>query len=386
MSDARATEERVLGLIGRIYDAALEPTQWPGVVDGLAQFYSGTAAITTQDSVGAAARISAASGIDPSFARSYEAYYVGKRPWSSRVGRIAVGERFTPRLLLDQNDYERTEYFNDWLRPQGIYYLSSYALAKDGPGTTFLTLSRSRRSGDFNVGELRLARKLVPHLQRALAMHRRLFAATQQRDLLAHGLEGLGIGAILVDLEGHIRFANRIAEGFLHRGDALVARHQRVQARTLLATNSLHRAIRAAARTGAGLGQESGGLLALPRADGRSLQAMVCPFPISRADWAGQLLPSALIFVSDAARNVTLRPAHLQQLYGLSPAEAKLMSALASGKTLDEYVDPAGITRATAKTQLQQIFMKTNWHRQSDIVRGALASGIAQIAAMTAPR
>lgn len=108
---------------------------------------------------------------------------------------------------------------------------------------------------------------------------------------------------------------------------------------------------------------------------------MVCPLPVSKADWAGRFVPSALIFVSDATRSVTLRPADLEQLYGLTRAEAKLMCALVSGTTLEKYVEAAGISGTTAKTHLQHIFMKTGWHRQSDIVRGALANGIAQIAA-----
>src|SRR5690348_12806499 len=90
----RPIEERLLGAIGRIYDAALAPERWQSFVDDLAELYAGTAAISTQDPLSSAARISASSGIDPAFARSYETYYVGKRPWASRVGDISVGEIF----------------------------------------------------------------------------------------------------------------------------------------------------------------------------------------------------------------------------------------------------------------------------------------------------
>lgn len=370
-----------MGFIGRIYDAALEPGKWQSVVDGLADLYAGTAAITTQDSLGVEADIAAASGMDAGFLRSYETYYVGKRPWASEVGTIAIGEVFTPTARIDRHAFERTEYFSDWLRPQGIYHLCSCAVARHGSGATFLTLSRSRRAGDFSPGELRRVRQLVPHLQRALVLHRRFFAATRQHDLLARGLEGLGVGAILVDLDGRIGFANRIAEGFLRSGDGLVVRHRRIRAKTQSVSNALYHLIKGAARAGAGLDHQAGGVLALPCGDGKHLHAMVCPLPVSKADWAGRFVPSALIFVSDATRSVTLRPADLEQLYGLTRAEAKLMCALVSGTTLEKYVEAAGISGTTAKTHLQHIFMKTGWHRQSDIVRGALANGIAQIAA-----
>src|SRR5690349_21807013 len=265
------SEERLSRLIGRVYDAVLEPPQWQGFVDDLADIYSGTAAITTQDSCGVQANISAVSGIDPHFARSYEAYYAGKRPWAAEVGMFAVGKLFAPASLLDTTDYERTEYFNDWLKPQDIYYLSSCVVAKHGAATTFLTLSRSHGAGDFSTREFRLVHKLVPHLQRALKLSLTVSAVTQQCDVLARGLQGLGVGAILVDDQGHIHFANRIAEDLLRRGDGLLVRDKRICAGTPAVTNSLRQLIRGAARTSAGRTAcsdvGSGGVLALPRAD-----------------------------------------------------------------------------------------------------------------------
>jgi DNA-binding CsgD family transcriptional regulator/PAS domain-containing protein len=375
------TQDQLLRLIGHIYDAALEPARWKDFVDDLAGICSGTAAITTQYSLGTEARISASSGLDPSFARSYESYYCSTRPWARDVDRMITGEIFTPGMRLGQGEYERSEYFSDWLRPQGIYHLSSCLVERQGQGTTFLTLSRSRRAGEFTTAEFLFTRELVPHLQRALQMHRRLFAVTRQRDLLAHGLGGLGIGAILVDVDARIGYANPIAESFLRRGDSLIARQGRLRAVTQAATHLLHRMIRGAALTGASLTQASGGVVALSRANGSFFHALVCPFPMSKCESLGQLMPCALVFIGDASRNVILRPADLQKLYGLTRAEAELMSALASGQTLDEYARRARIRHTTAKTHLRHIFTKTGWHRQSDIVRGALGNVIAQIAA-----
>src|SRR3954471_4239933 len=131
-------EEQVLGLITRIYDAALDPSRWGAFLDDLAGVYRGTAVISTQGELGSGARIHAASGLDPAFSRSYEQYYSQARPWAAKVDTATRGQLFTLGWLIDESDYERCEYFNDWRKPQGIYHLFSAALDKDGPASTFL--------------------------------------------------------------------------------------------------------------------------------------------------------------------------------------------------------------------------------------------------------
>lgn len=64
----------------------------------------------------------------------------------------------------------------------------------------------------------------------------------------------------------------------------------------------------------------------------------------------------------------------LCQLYQLTVAEARLVTALSAGQTLDEHADAAGITRETARWYLKQVLAKTGCHRQGELVR-LLTSG-----------
>lgn len=379
---SRIAEDRLLALIGRIYEAALQPQSWADFVDDLANLYAGTAAISSQGAYGVGACIHASSGLDPAFGRTYEEYYSRVRPWAGTVGTATPGQVFIPRWLVGDAKYECCEYYNDWLKPQGIHHLFSIPLDRERPLSTFLTISRSRKFGEFSAEELTLSRKLVPHLQRAVEMHRQLFAVTQQRDAVMQSLESLGVGAVLVTGDGRVRFANRLAERILARADGLSARHGRLEARTPAITASLHRLIGEAANTGAGLGEASGGVLALPRTEGDDLHVLVSPLPVGGGGWLGPAMPAALVFINEASGDFTLRPEHLTQLYGLTRAEAKLVSALVGGVSLDEYTELAGISLSTAKTHLQRIFSKTGWHRQSDVVRGTLQNSIARMAAM----
>ena len=56
-------------------------------------------------------------------------------------------------------------------------------------------------------------------------------------------------------------------------------------------------------------------------------------------------------------------------LFGLTPAEAGLVLAVASAHSLEEAARHAGISLNTAKTQLQSAFEKTGTGRQAELVK-----------------
>ena len=60
---------------------------------------------------------------------------------------------------------------------------------------------------------------------------------------------------------------------------------------------------------------------------------------------------------------------NLRSLYRLTPAEAKLACALATGKTIAQCSVDRGVSVNTTKTQLNALLGKTGLHRQVDLVR-----------------
>jgi hypothetical protein len=110
-----------------------------------------------------------------------------------------VGAVVTERTLIDRSRYERSEYYNDWVRPQGFYHLLGNILRKEGPVSTTLTVLRPAAEGEFDDIERNFCARLTPHLQRAVQMHRQLSAALVARDAAGQALDGLAVGVILVD-------------------------------------------------------------------------------------------------------------------------------------------------------------------------------------------
>lgn len=61
--------------------------------------------------------------------------------------------------------------------------------------------------------------------------------------------------------------------------------------------------------------------------------------------------------------------AALEQHYQLSKAELRLAIALLSGKTIKQAASLLHISDNTARSHLKAIFVKTNTHRQSELVQ-----------------
>jgi DNA-binding CsgD family transcriptional regulator len=397
-TDAAATvnvkESDFADLIGRIYDAALDPRRWPDVLDGLSMAFHGNAILFFQDLRQKDSAAMEFVGFEPEFIRSYTEHYGRLNPWLPRLQQTPAGAVVVAERLSDPASYEGTEFYNDWVRPQGLYSAIGSILARNDAAVANLSVNRRAAAGAPSEAEIAAFARLVPHLRRALQMHMRLASLTLQRDSAAQGLDGLSLGVVLVDGSCRVLYANRTAEALLRTGDGLIARQGRLGAVRSNVTRDLERLIAEAAATGAGRENGTGGVIALPRRQGGAtpLSALVCPL---RAPPAGNPLrdvargagsrrvPAALVFVGDPDRATDNAPAAavLARHYGLTPSEAGLFAALLHGQRLADYAEELGISINTAKARLRHLFAKTGTDRQVDLLRLVLTDPILRLSA-----
>lgn len=72
-------------------------------------------------------------------------------------------------------------------------------------------------------------------------------------------------------------------------------------------------------------------------------------------------------------RNLSPQPSLLATWYELTHAEARLLSHLASGKSLNGAAQTCAITVGTARIHLKHILQKTGFHRQTDLLLDLLS-------------
>ena len=109
--------------------------------------------------------------------------------------------------------------------------------------------------------------------------------------------------------------------------------------------------------------------MALRTSDGRAFAMEILPLtsPVRQILGAGRAVLA--LFLQEIGTIEPLPGEVLVQLYGLTPAETRLLVLLAQNMTLREAADTLGVGEATVKTHLQRVFAKTATYRQAEVVK-----------------
>lgn len=370
---------QLAAVLGEIYDAALDPGGWQAVTERLARLFDGVGVLFAQDSRTPTATVFSTAGIDPGFLDSYVVHYAGVNIWTPAVAAQPVGAVVTNDDVAERRRFERSEWRNDWLRPQGLYHGTAAVLAKADGVVTEFSVMRPEAAGVMTPEQLDLLRLLVPHLQRAIRVHQELSTARAGLHGALAGFERLATAALIVDQASRVLFANASAERLLRGNDGLRGGRDGVlRAESPPLTDRLHALIAGAARTAGLRGADPGGTLPLPRREGRPLLALVSPL---RAERAGLLFPpqAALVLVRDPDRAPAVDTASLRALYGLTRAEAAVVAELANGCSPETIAAEGGIGIETVRTHLKRSMAKMGVGRQAELVALAMGAGFGEI-------
>lgn len=106
--------------------------------------------------------------------------------------------------------------------------------------------------------------------------------------------------------------------------------------------------------------------IAVPRREKPPLVIRV--LPVDGAARTPFLGARALLLLSDLSWRSRPPSEALAVTFGLSPAEARLASLVATGLSTEQAANELGIARATARNHLKAVFAKTGTHRQGELI------------------
>lgn len=374
-----AISDDVLALVPLVYDASIDAQSWLPLLNALNNRLGGACSVLHLQRAGVGRRgdVMAAVGVDQGRQQQYEDYYGARNIWVIRGrDRLIEGAVLQGETVCPNADLERSEYYNDYLRPLGFYYALAAVPAANPHASLIVTTFRPRGSGGFSPDAVTLQRLLTPHFQRAAQIHARLAQVEFQERAFRDVIESLPTGVVILDAEQCVLFANRAAHRIADQADGFALTREGPAGASTTGSAGLRRLVTSASSC-QDPGSAGGGVLKLQRPSGRR------PFEVLIAPMGGHATAepaetgATVLFISDPDDDRPADVTLLQRSYGLTPSEARFAAALLQGRSLSDAAETVGVTRHTARWIVKQVLSKTDTRSQGQAIARML-TGLAR--------
>jgi len=363
-------DETIATLLGTLYAAPMQPELWSVFLRQLSKISGiSKAALIAHNLPEKDHRMLATLGdaVNESIPL-YEGCYYQFDGWTDRfstfrsAGRIVLGEE-----VWTKSDFLKSTFYNEFLKRFDTCQMACLATVGSQGVFEALSIYRGPFEDEFDRDRLAVLQIIVPHLQTALHTRRKLLALESRVTDLETALDEMKSATVLIDCTGKTIFVNRTARAILAQKDGLFIHRFELMARNPKETSELQGLIARAIATTKGLDPNGGGVMRLPRSEGRPLHILVSPLRAEDSALPGK--PAAAVFLSDPERQTAVPAEILRTLFGLTSAESRLALSIFEGNSLSEAAELYGVSRETVKSQINAVFSKTGTKRQGELIR-----------------
>lgn len=355
--------------VGLIYDAVLAPDQLPLALAHMTEWLQGdTCHLVGWKGGCGEPLLSVSTGLDEGIGQDYAAYYAAIDPRRQlALDRYAPGELLLCHEHFDKRFVSRSEFFQDYLLPIGIHHMLGTTLVHDSQHLVQIAFQRHVNHVHFSQREITLAHRLSPHLQRACQLLIRNQQSQDQSVFNQAVVDNSPFAMLALSIDGEVLHANSLGERLLRSGHWMRQVGTRLCARDVNRRTELLAALRNVASNGRPVNMN---LRASDSLGHCCLTLMRMPQSGNISIASSKAVVLCLITESHGNRIATAR--QLMELFGLSPAEARLVRGLVQGNCLDEYATHQGLKRTTVKSQLRNALLKMGFDNQRDLIRMVL--------------
>ncbi|HEV7327576.1 MAG TPA: helix-turn-helix transcriptional regulator [Bosea sp. (in: a-proteobacteria)] len=367
---------QAISRLGELVDAAaIAPEHWQAVCRGIQDVLpDGRVLMQGYDASAPYAMPLAGVGWEDVNFDVYFGHYAALNPWTPAwtdlpVLRSTLSDTVLPRRIL-----ERTEFYNDWIKPMGgADSASGIKIVQDRSRMATLCVHYDRRGAEKSHDALvPLFQALAPKMRRALDCNRAVLRNT--RSPLGDSLmRNLIDPALVLDGDCRVLDLNTAAQELsgggrslrVTAGDRLVLGDAQAQAKLALAVAAV------CSRRPGSIGRHDVSFRQGPE----RLSLSVLPVTQNLREYAfggsaSLFIPGtiALVIIRRELVDSSIELDALRRRFDLSPQEARIALALRDGGTVAEIAVHLGIAYETARVHLKSAFAKTDTHRQRELL------------------
>jgi DNA-binding CsgD family transcriptional regulator len=354
----RHMDDRVcLDLIDICYGAVHRPSEWQRFVDHLTAALDADAGdFVIEDYAGGSADALGSTGFDPTLRLTYDADFLGQNPWLVQLRRLPRLRAFSNDL--EPADFERSTYFNEWVRPQGFRHALGGFVEETSTRGFHLGVLRSARRDRFKPQEIRGINRLFPHVRRAIGLSEVVRRAGAQEGVNIRLIDNLRMAAFLLDAAGSVRHMNGPAEDLLRKAHGLCILNSVLTVSDRDAEKALTLAIRNACRIEALAAASGRTEIILQKPDGSGPPLLAAVIPLRGHAVIAESAARCVVLVTDPLEAGNDTPRVLERIWRLTPTELRLALALARGETPSEFAAGTSISVGTARWHLKNLQAK----------------------------
>lgn len=312
------------------------------------------------------------SGLDSFYLDQFLKHYAYINPYPEAIIKAPFGIPLRDEQLLPRHISEKTEYYNDWMRPQN-FSLSQFGCKIKIDSNRYVAVAAHLEKNNFDKNldvYTHIFSNIIPHISNSFQLLKKF----QKYKWKTNGLSGLwdvkSEAVIFINNEGRVVFANQFAEHLIHEKLFSIRDHG-----IIFNNSSVNRKFQ------------------------KSLMA-ICQNPIMKTstheviltqdenqnDYGIRLVPYlgdisdlnlvatnlAMLVITPLSGIHSINPSDVHrfgQLYGLTEAEEQVVAAIAANIELSEFSKTKNIKIDTARKQLKSALFKTGLRSQKQLVR-----------------
>jgi DNA-binding CsgD family transcriptional regulator len=344
-------------LVDDIYEAAVIPERWLGVLDHLAQLADAEGTLLFAAAPGEP-RWLCSEQIRPQIQAWVDGPFYTDNPRGQHlvpkkeVRFLTDLDAFTPEQL----DHE--PFYTEFLRPRGLGWCVGTSIHAPSGDTLVFSIEKAHAKGPVPPEGAARLDPLRPHLARAALLSARF--GLERARATVEGLNLIGLPAAVLAHQGKVLAANQAL--LAYAPDIRIAAGDRVEF-----YNSNAHALFMRACAGRSPESGAGASVPVPRSATRpAFVAHVVPMRgRGREIFSGAEL---LLYLTPVIQQAGPPPEILQALFDLSPAEARVAAMIAEGHSVKTIAGLLSVQPNTIRVQLKAVFSKTGTGRQPELV------------------
>lgn len=373
-------------LIDLIYQGATDLAAWQRVPDHLGEWMQASACtiftpMHTPDKHGFMV-----TNLSPSTMELWATKYQAHDIWAQRgfeKGYLVTGNVGRDQDLLSEQEFLESTIYKELFKPLDIgRLLTGVVFGAENKDIVPVICSFNRPFNlPFTQQDVDKLELILPHISRALGVMFRLRDAEFRVATSMAALNRLPSGVFLLDADGGVTFANHAAKRILDRGDGLRLRNRPgvggfadLLAVGMQFQSLLEDAVRDSISPEILSTRHFSRAVTIPKISGKPPFVLhFSSLPAHNEFGVGGSTPRAIAFLSDSATPIRMNADLLKSAYSLTKAEIRTAELVSDGFSLEDAAKQLDVSVNTIKSQLRQIYGKTNTNNRAKLVKLLLA-------------